>query len=116
MNAYKTLNQTEYDKIWGSFYEKFNFRLSIDREKFPSILEPTPSITYAISEGFGDDSKIRDLNDKILSSPRSQLSEGERMYVLDWQHECSWFYPHRNFQDWMVPVLPKRRLPHLSCA
>lgn len=105
-NAWVTLTQNEYDKVWDSFYEKFRFNPTIHIENFPGILEPSPSLTYEISDNFGDERNIVDLENKVLSALRSQSSQKEKIYVLDWQHECYWFYPHKNFQKWLIPILP----------
>ncbi len=105
--AWRTLQEDERDNIWDLFYERFMFNPSVCAEDFPSILEPSPSVTYKISRKFGEDDKIADLQSKVLEGLRSQVSREERIYILDWQHVCYWFYPHRDFlHEWFVPVLP----------
>lgn len=105
-SAWITLSRKEYNKVWDSFDEKFDFKPSVYSENFPGILEPTPSITYEISRDFGDDEEIADLNDKVLSALRSQVSREERIYALEWNSSSYWFYPHKDFQEWLIPVLP----------
>jgi hypothetical protein len=104
--AWESLDHSERREVWDSFSEKFEFNPSIYVENFPSILEPTRSITLEISKDFGDEMKIADLEKKVLAGLRSQTLLDERIYALDWQHECYWFYPHREFTDWFVPALP----------
>lgn len=91
--------------IWDSFYEKFKFSPSVHPENFPSILEPHPSTTYEIKEKYSDE-EVEDLNAKVQEAIKSCSTINERICVLDWQHQCYWFYPHRHFQEWLVPVLP----------
>jgi hypothetical protein len=105
-NAWITLTSNEYDKVWDVFGDKFKFNPSVHIGNFLGILEPSPSVTYQISEDFGDEDKVIDLDGKVLSALRSETGLEERIYVLDWQHECYWFYPHKDFQEWMIPVLP----------
>lgn len=105
-DAWETLSQEEYDKVWDSFIEKFQFSPSINPERVRGIVEPFPSVTYEISKDFGDENKIADLDNKVLSALRSQTAPTEKIYALDWQHDCFWFYPHKNFEEWLIPVLP----------
>jgi hypothetical protein len=104
--AWNTLDKIETDLAWDRFGETFSFNPSVHPENFPGISEPSPSITFEISRYFGDEDDNADLETKVLAGLRSQLSINERIYALDWQHPCYWFYPYREFTEWYVPALP----------
>lgn len=104
--AWIELAPAEHDEVWDGFFAQFHFKPSVYPENFPGIFEPPQSITYKISEDFGNDSKVADLNSKALAALRAQTALDESVYVLDWQHQGYWFYPHRAFNEWQIPVLP----------
>jgi Protein of unknown function (DUF2716) len=91
MNAWVELTKREQDKVWDKFYKEFKF--SPSTSKFPGILEPTPSITYSIPYPWTDDD-IDDFYEKARKVFREVLPQNQRLYALDWQHACFWFYPH----------------------
>ena len=99
------MSRKEEDEIWNSFYEKFKFRSSVYAEDFPSISEPFPSMTFETAEKYSEDD-IEDLETKVLLAFRRFVHKNEKICVLDWQHQCYWFYPHVNFEKWEIPVLP----------
>lgn len=105
-DAWVELSPDEYDKVWGDFFERLKFTPTVNPDGIRSILEPTPSVTYKISEDFGDKNKIADLENKVLSALRVQTPPTGKVYALDWQHDCYWLYPHINFQEWLISVLP----------
>ena len=91
MKAWLELPDDEYDKIWERFYSEFKFNPSVYPKNFPGIREPSPSITYSVA----DASKfINDLDAQMLAVLRRIIAPEARLYVLDWQHACFWFYPH----------------------
>src|SRR5262245_136478 len=103
--AWKTLDDDEHREVWDRFGERYEFSPSIDPNHI-SIAEPSPSVTYNISQDFDSEEKRTDLEGKVLAGLRSQTSPAERIYVLDWQHLCYWLYPHMSFDDWFIPALP----------
>jgi len=110
-------NQTE-DVVWNRFDDVFNFRPSISATQWPGIDEPTPSVTYSIeilSDSGIDQNEFQrlanDLHHKLLGAFRSCTSATERLYALDWQHTCYWFYPHANIEvdnpvAWNISIWP----------
>jgi hypothetical protein len=103
-----------YTAGWDFVYERLQFRPSTYSEQWPGILEPSPSVTYDIHHIYGHGDLIaiqleNDLNQNTLAALRSCTQPHQRLYALDWQHPCYWFYPHREFDhldQWRVPVLP----------
>jgi hypothetical protein len=106
---------SEDDTIsWNFMYETLHFTPSVQLR--PGIVEPTPSITYDIGHIYtvGETQAQHleeDLNQKTLTALQACTRPEQRLYALDWQHPCYWFYPHRmlgpsNAEDWYVPVLP----------
>jgi Protein of unknown function (DUF2716) len=66
------------------------FRLT---KNFPGIYEPRPSVTYR----WNYDSLLNtrdDFQNNALASFKSLVSPDGKIYALDWQHTCYWFYPH----------------------
>jgi len=113
--AWEILTEDERETAWDRFYDEFNFRPSTRPQDWPGIKEPIPSVTYSISSFYRDWSNPRvlekDLNTKILRAFQMCVGQEERLYVLDWHHNCYWLYPHRTFhaqrsRAWNVPVLP----------
>jgi len=105
------LTQREEDGVWERLFAELHFPMGSRAGK-----EQTPSLTYAIGYVFEEDITVRDaleddLDQKTLAALRRCISQDQRLYALDWQHQSYWFYPHR-FSDasswaaWKVPVLP----------
>jgi hypothetical protein len=94
MNAWIELKHPEeYDNVWDKFESTFQFRPSVHADQWPGIRETSPSITYSISDR---STFIEDLDTQALAIFRRVVAPEARMYVLDWQHTCFWFYPHRS--------------------
>ena len=100
------------DVIWKRFSTKFKFRPSVDPAHFPGISEPSPSVTYDVSEAFETELTIQkaeaDLRAQATRAWCECVSVGTRLAVLDWQHVDYWWVPHEADGDpnWMKPVLP----------
>jgi Protein of unknown function (DUF2716) len=101
---------------WEFMHQQLHFRPSVHAEHWPGIVEPHPSITYDIGHIYGlSETQAAaletDLNRKTLAAFQVCTRPDQRLYALDWQHACYWFYPHRpfdaeNLAAWRVPVLP----------
>jgi hypothetical protein len=106
----------ECSVAWNYLYGDLSFRPNVSPESWPGIHEPHPSVTYAIGHIYtGDEVKAtrleEDLARKTLAAFRVCTRTNQRLYALDWQHYCYWFYPHRSFtaddlESWSVPILP----------
>lgn len=110
------MTREEEIKVWGVFYPAFSFRTSVFHQYWPVYAEPTPSITFNIRRAWREHQRnselyadlIDDLNSKTLDAFRRCASSNEKLYVLDWQHQCYWLYPHRAITSkrWGISVLP----------
>ena len=110
MAAWIELDDAERIAVWDRFYEAFAFRPSVYAKDWPGIKEPIPSRTYR------DNDIWRSLGEEVfaermIAAFRQCLAVPERLYVLDWHHDCYWFDPHQPFAaieagEWPIPLLP----------
>jgi Protein of unknown function (DUF2716) len=102
MKAWVELSKKEYADVWDKFYKSFRF--SPSTSKFPGILEPSPSITYSWNYALLADTKS-DFQQQVKVALKDIVPFGGRVYALDWQHECYWFYPHLSeHEHWWIDV------------
>ncbi len=101
------LNGIEYNGIWDRFYEIFNFNPSIYKRNWPSFKEPSPFITYDISNNY-DDSVLDEWYEISLKVMKECTGEEEFIYALDWQHESYLFNPHldKPIGRWTIEPFP----------
>jgi len=109
MINFSLLDQEEYDKVWNKFYELFHFHPSTTH--FPGITTDRPQFKFNIKNCYSQDFPFSKLEEFALSLFISVSKPGDRLYALDWQHECYDFDPRRQmdkdeFGEWKVPVLP----------
>lgn len=101
---------------WAYLDDRLAFRPRVAPDHWPGIVEPYPSITYAIGHIYSGDAVEAtqledDLAQKTLVAFRSCTDAHHWLYAFDWQHMCYQFYPHQPFHAdgvgaWPVPVLP----------
>jgi hypothetical protein len=102
MNAWVELNEQEYHAVWDSFI--FWFKFSPSTHNFPGILELEPSLTYSWDYRLLIDSRDN-FRQNALGAFKSIVPPNGRLYVLDWQHECYWFYPRLSENErWWIDV------------
>ena len=116
--AWEELSDSRDDeaRAWSFLYDQLHFHPSVYAEHWPGISEPRPSITYSMGHMYevGPDRAAeleRDLHLNALTAFQACLATEQRMYALDWQHLCYWFYPYRPFNAvnpdaWSVRVWP----------
>ena len=113
-NAWQELETTLFGHVhkaaWERIEKQFNFRASMNPELWPGIAEPTPSVTYSIAAAFTEE-RYEETNKRFLQAFRKCTSAEQKLYVLDWQHESFWFYPHgetdeNDFGNWPICVIP----------
>jgi hypothetical protein len=109
MKNFRKLNSEEYDKAWDMFYDLFHFKPSIN--EFPAISTEKIQLKFNISKCFSEDFPFDKLEQFAIDLFTSISKPGDRLYALDWQHECYDFdprmQPDRNdFDEWIVPALP----------
>ena len=116
MIAWERLSRPEHDAVWERFSRRFAFRPSVRPADWPSIAEPSPSLTYDLSGIFGrplEQLEVlqRDLYRKMVAAFRRAVPPAGKLYALDWQHDCYAFRPHApraadGRRAWPVPLLP----------
>lgn len=114
--AWRLLSDRETRRAWDRFDRHFAFRPCVTADAWPSIREPTPSVTWDISAAWSDpDPFLRSTNAVVnaafLSAFQSWLSPSDSILALDWQHPCYQFFPHRRQgawppEEWPIPVIP----------
>ncbi len=111
MSAWLESNRKEEAKIWKKFKQKFQFNPSSQGQVF---FEPSPSITYKISDIYHCNDEEYDvlqldLHKKMLQAMRCCLAENKLIYALDWQPPCYSFNPHANIKNmskWNIDIIP----------
>ena len=99
--------------VWDKFEKIYNFRPSTRPEDWPGISEPKPSRTFNIKFIYGPDFDrlTRELSAFYLTCFKNVTPKGQRINVLDWQHQCFTFDPHAGFEfetmgEWPITPLP----------
>lgn len=92
MKGWTPLTEDEYDVVWDRFYEQFSFRPSVSAADWPSIREPSPSITFRFA--YDDAQEDEKYESWALERLREVTDPDSALYALDWQHESFWFQPH----------------------
>jgi len=120
-DAWAELTAAEYDDVWPRFERQFGHPggQTALHEPYPSIVYhlDLASVWWAESDAAGlaiwhtNEALESDCYGKMLHAFQQCLTDGESLYVLDWQHTCYRFWPHRLPSDaprseWVVPLLP----------
>lgn len=93
MPSWIELADDEYDHVWDCFYADFKFKPDYHERSSPAILEPSPSVTFDLSD-IPTDATIGEIDAILFDAFRSTSSTNHTMYALDWQHTCYKFDPH----------------------
>lgn len=110
MRNFKQLTQEEYDKVWDQFYNLFHFNPGINN--FPAIKTNKPQLKFDIKNFFSkNDNHLTKLEEVALTLFNRISKFGDRLYALNWQHQCYDFDPRKQmdrdeFGEWIVPVFP----------
>lgn len=109
MKNFKKLDKAEYDQVWDKFYDLFDFKPSINI--FPAIKTTLPQLKLDIKDCFSSDFPIDKLEGLALRLFENISLPGDRLYALDWQHECYDFDPRQEmdkdeFNEWTIPIFP----------
>jgi hypothetical protein len=83
-----------YDDYWGPFAQRFGFAPA------HGIDEPAPSVTIDLAPIFDAgqarfNAGERAVNALAVLAMTGAFPPDQRLLVLDWQHPCRWFWPHR---------------------
>lgn len=111
MSNWKILNALEYQLIWDYIYDAFCFRPNssvTELIKFP-FSNKCYDISKFYNEGFRQD-LYDNLHDTIVDCFR-QISNNQKWYAFNWQHNCYSFIPQlpfekNEFDEWLVPIFP----------
>jgi len=98
------MEQGEYDAVWERFYREFSFRPNYHERVVPAIVEPSPSMTFDLEVDWSDEF-LGCLKATFRQAFQSTVLSGDRMYFLDWQHQCYRYEPHAD-DTGSLPVLP----------
>lgn len=97
------------NSIWERFYAQFHFAPS--SHTFPSIREPSPSVSYSIAEAF--DGRPRNgvevmprFYETALRVCEAIAGPAGQLIALDWQHVCYYFDPSVHKEEWEISPLP----------
>lgn len=113
-DAWTQVELDQYETFWEPFDARFGFRPGVDPSTWPAIREPSPSVTIDLSpifdqEGPGFAAEAEAVNSLGLYAFTCVTRPDEELVVLDWQHPCYRFSPHRqaiSMADWPVPIFP----------
>ena len=110
MSNFKPLNEQDETRVWERFYQIFQFHPSTT--SFPGIKTEKPHLRLDISKYIINEKPGNELETIALKLFATITKPGERLYALDWQHECYDFDPRmtmeRNeFDEWLIPIIPK---------
>ncbi|MBA3681707.1 MAG: DUF2716 domain-containing protein [Bacteroidetes bacterium] len=110
MINWKVLEKNEYTQLWNLIYNDFIFSPYSSKK----LIElPYPHIIYNISSHYDEGySEIFYKNlHKYAVNYFKKISNGGRIYALNWQHDCYSFDPYLPFEkdefdEWLIPVFP----------
>jgi hypothetical protein len=81
-------------QLVDAFTSRFSFRPSIEPREWPSITEPTPSVTLDLSPTWAD-GMARDPDELILGLLVAAFPAGQRLAAINYNHSAWWFWPHQ---------------------
>jgi hypothetical protein len=113
-DAWVQVEHDQYETFWGPFDARFGFRPGIDPSTWPAIREPSPSVTIDLSPIFDHERSqfaagAEAVNSLGLYAFTRVTGVDEELVVLDWQHPCHRFSPHRQAlsdAEWPVTIFP----------
>ena len=109
MKNWQRLSQKEEEYVWNTFYQLFDFKPGI--KIFPGIRTSLPQKRFSTSRYFSEHAPLDKLEDLALVLFYAVSEPGQRLYALDWQHQCYDFDPRQEmdrdeFGEWVIPILP----------
>jgi hypothetical protein len=95
--AWEPISMDVDDAYWDPFYQRFNFRPSMQNR--PAISEPQPSVTIDLGPIFAGGhaqfgAGATAINNLALVALTRALDSDTSLVVLDWQHQSYRFWPH----------------------
>jgi hypothetical protein len=109
MNNFRNIDEKEQCEVWDKFYNLFNFKPSTTI--FPGISTSRPELKFDIENCYSKVYPFVQLEQWALKLFRNITKPTERLYALDWHHQCYDFDPRQKmekdkFDEWIVPVFP----------
>jgi hypothetical protein len=112
--AWTAVDLDQYETYWQPFDAQFRFRPGMNPSTWPAIREPTPSITIDLAPVFENGgaqfaSGANAVNALGLYAFTRVIEKDQQLMVLDWQHPCYRFSPHRQSltsSTWPVTIFP----------
>lgn len=110
MENWKKINEMESDKLWRFVFENLTFR---PYDKANIINLPIPHKTFDIS-GFYNEGFSEFLYNELHATIHNWfkgITNGTRMYALNWQHDCYSFttdlpFEKDEFGEWLISAFP----------
>ncbi|WP_164972745.1 DUF2716 domain-containing protein [Lacibacter luteus] len=110
MNNWKILKDVENKKVWDFVFSELHFKPHEEKEL---ITLPLPNKYFDISR-FYNDGFVEELYNNLHESAQAwfeKISNGERMFALNWQHDCYSFtadlpFEKDEYNEWLIPVFP----------
>jgi Protein of unknown function (DUF2716) len=97
-NVWTELEHDAERQLWAEFADRYQFRAGTRPEAWPGIHEPTPSVTWDLSEVFtGNDfaDGSRRVAQLLLELLTASTEWWESLVFHDWVHPSILFWPHR---------------------
>lgn len=109
MMNFRPITEEESIKVWDKFYDLFDFNPSVSA--FPAVKSAMSQLKLDIKDCFSSDFPFNKLEQLALKLFEQVSKPGERLYALDWQHECYDFDPRQamdrnEFDEWIIPIFP----------
>ena len=109
MKNFKLLNHDECKKVWSKFHDLYDFKPSING--FPAVRTNLIHSKFDVTKGFSNDFPMNKLEEFALDLFCKLTAPNDRLYALNWQHECYDFDPRKSierddFNEWIVPIFP----------
>lgn len=104
MKNRRELEQKEHDAVWAKFYQLFHFNPSTT--KFPGISTSLPHLKLSLKKGPSTDEEVNRFYELSYELFAKITDHGERLYGLDWQHECCDFNPRLSTKGELIPIYP----------
>ena len=100
VEAWGELDWDAGDALWADFADRYQFRASTNADKWPSIVEPAPSVVWDLSTVFTGDypggftAGSRDVAAVVLRTLQDCTQWWDGVVFHDWVHPSRVFRPH----------------------
>ena len=88
------LNDAQYKAVWDWVYDTLHFAPSVDPVVVPFEI-PVPHVVFDIRDAWE-----RMDEESVTAAMIRSLHKGEKLYALDWQHDCFLVDLTEHFEAW----------------